>query len=478
MYQKVINGGFWVFFLRAINQSLHLIKVIILARLLSPNDFGLFGVALLSLAALETFSKTGFDAALIQKKGDIKPYLNTAWTIEVIRGMLIATILFLASPFIAEFFSVSEIIPILRMIGLAAILKGLTNIAVTYFQKELDFKKFFKYQFLGAFADSMTTIAIALLFQSVWALVIGLLAGNLVRLIMSYRIHSYRPKFKFDPSKLKELWSFGKWVLGSGILVFLITHGDDIFVGKLLGITALGFYQLAYLISNAPATEITHVISQVTFPAYSKFQNDIPRLRKAYLKVLGVTTFFSFPVASLIFILAPDFTMIFLGEKWMPMVPAMQVLGLWGLIRSIGATTGPIFQAIGKPESVTKLQLLLLILLMILIYPFAIKWGILGVSLAITLSALLPTLIICFMTIKIIKCNLFVFVKVIILPLVSAMGLILSISLLRLYWINEVNITTFFVFIIVGILIYAGFISLLSKLLNCKNLSILRYFKN
>ena len=478
LYQKVIRGGFWTFFLRATSQLLHLIKIIVLARLLSPSDFGLFGVALLSLAALETFSQTGFDRALIQKKGDISSYLNSVWTIEVVRGILIAIILFFISPYVAVFFNVPEVVPILRIIGLAVILKGSTNVAVTYFQKELEFKKLFKYQFSGTLADSITTIIIAILFHSVWALVIGLLVGNLVKLIVSYKINSYRPKFEFNFLKLEELWVFGKWVLGSSILIFLVTHGDDILVGKLLGVTALGFYQMAYLISNAPATEISHIISQVAFPAYSKLQDDIPRLRKAYLKVLRITTFFSFPIAGLIFVLAPDFTMIFLGEKWMPMVPAMQVLGFWGLIRSMGSITGYAIQAVGKPRLLTALQFLILILLIILIYPFAVWWGIFGVSLAVVFSILLPTLIMCFVVIKIIKCKPLVFAKIITLPLISTTGLVLFIFLLKLYWINETKITTFFAFIILGILVYVGFVDLLSKLLNCKNLSIFRYFKN
>src|SRR4030042_3395557 len=103
---------------------------------------------------------------------------------------------------------------------------------------------------------------------------------------------------------------------------------------------------MAYRISNMPATEITHVVSQVTFPAYSKIQEDVPRLREAYLRVLQLTTFLSFPLAGLIFILAPDFTKIFLGEKWMPMVPAMMVLVLWGTIRSIGVHHGSVLQAV------------------------------------------------------------------------------------------------------------------------------------
>src|SRR4030042_4999343 len=103
---------------------------------------------------------------------------------------------------------------------------------------------------------------------------------------------------------------------------------------------------MAYRISNMPATEITHVVSQVTFPAYSKIQEDVPRLREAYLRVLQLTTFLSFPLAGLIFVLAPDFTKIFLGGKWMPMVPAMQVLCIFGVTRSIGATMGPILYSL------------------------------------------------------------------------------------------------------------------------------------
>ncbi|GAI54637.1 unnamed protein product, partial [marine sediment metagenome] len=196
---------------------------------------------------------------------------------------------------------------------------GFVNIGVLYFQKELEFNKQFIYRASGTLADFVVAVAAVLILKSVWALVFGLLAGNFVRLIVSYLVHPYRPHFKLDLAKTKELFGFGKWILGSSILVFLITQGDDIFVGKLLGITFLGFYQMAYRISNAPATEITHVISQVTFPAYSKLQDNLPGLREGYLKTLQLTAFISIPLAGGIFILAPEFTTIFLGDKWMPM---------------------------------------------------------------------------------------------------------------------------------------------------------------
>jgi O-antigen/teichoic acid export membrane protein len=323
--QKVVRGGIWVFALRIVGRIFDLIRIVILARILVPYDFGLMGIALLTVAILETFSQTGFQEALIQKKNNIETYLDAAWTVLILRGLLLFAILSLIAPYAAVFFKVPQARPIIQVIGLSLLLGAFSNIGVIYFQKELEFNKQFVYQLSGTLADFIVAVSAALILRSVWALVFGLLAGAVVRLIVSYLIHPYRPHLSFDLKKTKELFGFGKWVLGSSILIFLITQGDDIFVGKLLGATMLGFYQMAYRISNMPATEITHVISQVTFPAYSKFQDNIPKLREAYLKVLQVTAFLSFPIAGLIFVLAPDFTKIFLGEKWMPMVPAMQV---------------------------------------------------------------------------------------------------------------------------------------------------------
>ncbi len=464
--EKTIKGGFWVFSLRIVNQLLGLARIIVLARLLSPNDFGLFGIALLALSALDTFSQTGFRQALIQKRKETKSYLNTVWTIGIIRGFLIAIILFLIAPYAALFFGTPGAEPILKVIGLAIILQGFTNVAVIYFEKELKFHKYFAYQFLGTIADVTVAISAAFLLRSVWALIFGLLAGNLVRCIVSYIIDPYRPKLQFNKDQAKELFGFGKWILGSSILIFLIAQGDDIFVGKLLGVAALGFYQMAYRISNMPATEITHVISQVTFPAYSKLQDNIPKLKAAYLKVLQVTVFLSFPMAGLILILAPDFTKIFLGDKWMPMVPAMQVLVLWGAIRSIGVHHGSVLQAVGKPKILTKLNIIKLIILAILIYPLSIKWGIVGTSLAVCISALLITPIALYITInKILKGKMYMIGKIIFIPLVSTFLMVL---LLGLFAVKNLSLLGFILTVLAGITFYFATVSIFGKILRQK----------
>jgi len=387
--QRVVRGGIWVFALRITERAFGLVRLIILARILAPHDFGLMGIALLTMATLDTFSQTGFQTALIQKKDNTDAYLDAGWTVLILRGFLLFVILFFIASYAAIFFKAPQAKTIIQVIGLSVLFQAFTNIGVIYFQKELEFNKQFLYQLSGTLADFIVAVSAVLILRSVWALAFGLLAGNVARFIASYLIHPYRPHLSSDLGKAKELFGFGKWVLGSSILIFLLTQGDDIFVGKLLGATMLGFYQMAYRISNMPATEITHVISQVTFPAYSKLQNNLPKLREAYLRTLQFTAFLSLPIAGMIFILAPDFTRIFLGEKWIPMVPAMQALCVFGVTRMINATTGPIFQGVGKPNISTFGSVFQLVIFVAIIYPLTSKWGILGTSLSVIIPNIL-----------------------------------------------------------------------------------------
>jgi O-antigen/teichoic acid export membrane protein len=164
-----------------------------------------------------------------------------------------------------------------------------------YFQKELKFNKLFFYEFFSTLIDLSLAISLALILRNVWALVWAGLAGQFARLILSYVVHSYRPRLRFDKGEFTELFGFGKWVFASSIIVFIVTQGDDIIVGKMLGVVALAFYQMAYTFSNMAVTEIIQVVSRVMLPAYSKLQDDLPKLKQAYLKVLQITAFVSAP---------------------------------------------------------------------------------------------------------------------------------------------------------------------------------------
>ncbi|MBU1087863.1 MAG: lipopolysaccharide biosynthesis protein [Candidatus Omnitrophica bacterium] len=440
--RKIVHGGMWIFLWRIIEKLMGLIRLIVVARLLSPNDFGLLGVAALVTAILNIFLESGFNQALIHKKEKIQEFLNTAWTVQAIRGLFIFTIIWLIAPFAATFFNEPKSLNIIRFFAFTQVIDGFRNIGLVFFQKEMEFKKQFFCNIFPEIIALIATIWAAYILRNVWALVIGALTCSAFIFIFSYAMHPYRPRLEFDLSKFKILISFGKWVIGYGILGFLIIQGDDILVGKVLGAAALGLYQMAYRISNLPATQITHVIIQVTFPAYAKLQDNIPRLREAYLRVLRIVAFVSFPLAGLIFVFCSSFTDLFLGEKWMQMVPAMKVLCAFGLIRSLTATTGPIFVGVGKPKIMTWLSSIQLIIMIIIIYPLTKKWGILGTAIATLIPNFITPVLASVQLIKIIKCSLKNFLIPIVVPLIGS-GLMICLAVFLLHVGGQTNIWLF-----------------------------------
>jgi PST family polysaccharide transporter/lipopolysaccharide exporter len=394
LIEQTVKSGVWVGMMNVSERGFELLLLVILAGLLPPRAFGLMGIALLTLASLKKFSNLGLQAALIQaEKDNVDDELNTMWTMETIRGAFIGGCLFLGAPAIAGLFNKPSAVGVLRVIAFSPLVVGLRNPAVVYFRKSMDFHKQFVYRVGGAATYFTVGVAYALYEPTAYALAAGYLAGDATKFVISYLAHDFRPWPSFDFDIAKQRLGFGKWITANSILYFLYSKGDDAFVGWALVASALGFYQLAYRLSNAPATEITHTISSVTFSAYSKVQNEVEKLRNGYLQTLRMTTFVSFPAAVGIAAIAPTFIEAFFSPEWRPMIQPMQLLAFYGLVRSMGATMGPVFKAVGRPDFIAKLSSLRVVLLALLIYPATMTYGIEGVAgliLGVYLFPMLP----------------------------------------------------------------------------------------
>jgi O-antigen/teichoic acid export membrane protein len=382
----MVTGGIWVFTLRITSRALQVVSLIFLARILDPRSFGLLGVTVLALAVLETLTESGFDAALIQKHGDIDAYIDTAWFVQLLRGLTITLILAAAAPLVAAFFRQPEATPLLRVVALSALLRGMGSIRVVYFRKELEFRKEFIYSLSGTIAQFVVAIGTALILHNAWALVLGYVAGDFARMIASYVMQPYWPKSPFDPRKATELFRFGRWVMARNIVGYLVEKGDDVVVGRLLGAASLGLYQVAYRMSEAGLSEVGVVVSRVAFPAYSKLQHDLPRLRALYLNTLQISLVLSGFVAGGVFALATEFTRLFLGDQWMPMVPALRLLAAAGMVKALLPAMGPLLKSLGRPDIAVKIACARLAVLATLIYPLSLSAGIVGASVAVLLS--------------------------------------------------------------------------------------------
>ena len=410
LYKKVLKGGFWVFALRIFTQVLSLVRLTVLARLLAPEDFGLLGIALLLIGILETFTNTGFQAALIQKKKDITPYLDSAWTLNVIRGVCLFAVLYFVTPYVVGLRVPIEQIPttikIVRVTGLVLVFNGLKNIGMIYFHKDLAFNKIFYLGFFSNIISITVSIVIAILYRSVWALVLGQLLSSGLGCLISYYMHPFKPRFKLDIVAVCDLWRFGKWVAVSAILGFIMRQGDDIFVWLSLGVTQLGMYQLAYKLSNLPSTEITDIANKVLFPAFSSISGDIDRLRKAYFKSLEKICYLTLPIGVIIFFTIDIYVKFLLGDKWEPIILPVKILVAYGLIKAINATTSNIYYAIGNSSIITKVLLLKLVFFSALLFPLTLKYGIVGASVAVLISAAIITPVNLFLVAKILQTNI------------------------------------------------------------------------
>lgn len=417
--KKILSGGFWMFSLRIISQIFIFLRVTVLARILSPKDFGLAGISLLAMYFLYAFAQTGIGQALIHKKESVEDYFDTAWSISVCRGLFLFLLLFLGAPLVAKFFNNQEIIPILKILAISPLILGFNSPRTINMQKEFEFNKQFIIEATALAMELLVAIALAITLRNYWAIVFGFLAGNITRFFLSFLMFPHKPRFSLNMKKAKNLLHFGKWIFATAIISFIVSNGDNIFVGKVLGVTALGIYQVAFRFSDLLATELTYTVGQILFPAYSKIQDNKERITKAFSKTIEFIAFISLPIATAMFLLAYDFTTVILGSKWIQMVPIFKILIISGLIRSFLATGGALFLGVGKPKLDLKTNLARLIFMALSIYPFSKIYGINGVAFSVLLGVLAGTFVWFKETSKIVTSNLFSFCKNILIPIIS-----------------------------------------------------------
>jgi len=375
--------------LRGTTRVVTFVRLGILARLLTPFQFGLFGIASLVLALLETLTDTGVNVFFIQKEGELKDYIDTAWMVSILRGILISLVLFAGAGVISSFFHSVESAYLIRLIALASFLRGFISPAIVKYKKELEFNKEFILRISTALLDVAVSIIVALVTKSAVSLVWGMIAGVIVEVVISHWIISPKPKLSLDGLKFKKVINRGKWVTLAGVFQYLFSNGDNIVVGRIMDTTFLGFYQMAYRISTIPITEISDVFGLVTFPIYSKISDDKKALAKLFTKSLLLLSLVVVPAGALIFFFTDFVVNVIAGPNWAVIVPVLKVLSIFGVVRAFEGSIPPLFLALKKQEYVSAITFVSIIGLGVSIVPLVFRFGILGAS----YSALFGTLL-------------------------------------------------------------------------------------
>jgi O-antigen/teichoic acid export membrane protein len=383
---RVLRGGIWLLVADGLTRVAGALKMVLLARLLAPHDFGLMAVAISFLSGFEYFTQTGLTSALIQKPGEIQSYLNTVWTLQMIRGAVVAGGLCLAAPVGAWFFDSQEVIPVLRAIALVSFIRGFGNPAVIYLRKELDFRRDVLWRQGGVGVSLFVAILLAFLWRNVWALVISAIAGALAETALSFWVKRFNsPCLELQWKKAQELTRFGKWIFWSNVVTYISLYADTWVVGRFLGTGNLGYYQMAQQLGSTPTSQVGMHVAGVTFPAFSKLQNP-GELRSAFLRSLRLVYLIVLPVGCFVSVFAAPVVRVFLGPQWIGLVPALRILSWVGVLVAIGGVTGPLLQAIGKPNLVVLALLLKIGVLLATFYPCLREWGVAGVAFSMLLA--------------------------------------------------------------------------------------------
>lgn len=392
MVDRAVTASGWAFLGRAVGRASGFIRTIVLAHLLSPGDFGLMGTALVLLSTVETFTGTGFETALIQRRRHVERFYDMAFTVHLLRGVALTAVFWGAAPLAASFFGGPALIPVLRVVGLVPLFRGCANPARLRFVRRLQYDALFWWGLPETLVNLGLAITLGFLLRSVWALVIPVVASQAVAAVVSHLMVGRTPRFALHWSRFREIARYGKWVLGAQIMTFLSQQGDNAFIAKVLGMAPLGYYQVASRVAELPVTGFSQVVGEVALPSLSALHADRDRLRDWYFTaqraVLVAHGLFLVPVLAF----CGPLTRLLLGARWMPIVPTLRILAVAMVLRSVITIAGTLFNALGEPRISYQLTAVRAVLMAVTIYPLGRVLHVEGVAIAVLIGVIGATL--------------------------------------------------------------------------------------
>lgn len=374
---------------------------LVLARLLSPDDFGCIGMLLVFISISDAIVDGGFGSALIQKKNPTATDYSTVFYWNLGLSFVLYATLFLTAPLIADFYAIPLLSDILKIQGIILIFNAFVLIQQNILKKQIAFGKIAKINLTAIIIGTCIGIILAFLDFGVWSLVAKSLVTGVIQCIIYWISSQWRPQWIFSWKSFTSLFSFGSFMFLNDVVNCLFLNSLSLIIGKSFSATTLGYYTQARKLEDIPRVSLTSAINNVTFPVFSQIQDDTERLRNVSRKCLKSLAFVNFPLMMLLIVIAePLFTLLF-TNKWSQSVPYFQALCIYGLVTSLIDLNSNIIASIGK----SKLSLIIRLaqrFIGILLIIIGLFWGIKGILLGYILSQYISFAIVTFITGKLI----------------------------------------------------------------------------
>lgn len=380
-HQNVIVNLIWKFLERGGVQMIQLLVQLVLARLLTPEDYGITGLITVFISVSATFVQSGFGSALIQKSKPTEEDYSSVFYINIIISIIIIVILFFIAPIIASFYNMELLTSVLRACSLTLIFNAFWHVHMAILQKELMFKKLFYANCAASFLSGIVGIIAAYFGYGVWALVLQQLLNSLISTVIVWILVPWRPKWLFSIESVKELFGFGSRLLCSSLIDTIYGNIQPLIIGKYFTKADLGYYNQGKQIPNVLVNNLNGSIQGVMFPVFAEYQDNPYRLKQLVRRSIVISCFVVFPMMAGLAAVAQPATLILLTEKWLPSVPFMQISCIIYALWPIHTANLQAINAVGRSDIFLKLEIIKKIVgigILCITVPFgiyAMLWG-------------------------------------------------------------------------------------------------------
>lgn len=389
---QTLRGIWWSTIERFAVQTVSFILGLIIARLLSPSDYGVIAMLAVFIAISQTFVDSGFSTALVRKIDRSESDNSTVFYFNIVVGLAVYVVMFFAAPFIAEFYQTPLLTPVTRVVSVTLIFSSFCVVQQALLTAKMDFKSQAKISLLSAIISGGVGIALAYYGYGVWALVVQTVVASLLRMVLLWVFSRWRPRAPFSKSSFRELFSFGSKLLASGLLDTIYNNVYTIVIGKLFSAASLGLYSRANQFAQFPSSNITGIIQRVTFPVLSSIQNEDERLRINYRKLIRMSGFIIFPLMIGLAAVANPLIEILLTEKWIGAVIYLQIICFAMMWFPIHAINLNLLQVKGRSDLFLRVEIIKKII-GISILCITIPMGLLAMCYGRVVSSLLALII-------------------------------------------------------------------------------------
>ncbi len=350
--RRVATGAGWLYGYRWLDRLLDFAAIVVLARILSPDDFGLVAIAASFVTIVEGLSAFDVNKALIRTRDESRNLYDTAWTLSALRGIASALIMIVVAQFVTD----ARMAAVLQALALSPLMSGLSNPRFVMFERDLVYSRVAFLTLGGKLVSVAVTLVIALVYRNYWSLVIGMLAGTLITMILSYALKPYRPQLSL--ARFSDIFAFSGWLTLTSVVTTLSMETDKIIVGRLLGVADAGLYFMTQRVGVLPTREFISPLQRILFPSFSELTGDLNRLRRGVCESINILGSLSLPAAFGFALVANDFVPLALGDQWIVIVPLLVILVPYLGLRATLSMTLPCVMALGRTRLLFRVSLM------------------------------------------------------------------------------------------------------------------------